>query len=90
MTLASSSDATDTIKNNRLHDTDTGSPEVQIALLTKRLEVVSDHSKKFPNDKHARRGLLQIVSRRKNLLAYLHKEDVGRYKAVLERFGLRK
>ena len=69
---------------------DTGSPEVQIAVLTKRLEVLSDHFKKHPKDNHSRRGLLKIVARRKNLLKYLRQEDIGRYRDTVKRFNLRK
>ncbi|MGI6523712.1 MAG: 30S ribosomal protein S15 [Bdellovibrionota bacterium] len=69
---------------------DTGSPEVQIGLLTKRLEILSEHFKKHPQDVHSRRGLLKIVSRRKKLLTYLKNEDIARYRAALAEFGLRK
>ena len=69
---------------------DTGSPEVQIGLLTRRLEVLNEHFKKHPQDIHSRRGLLRIVSQRKKLLAYLKKEDITRYRSALAEFGLRK
>ena len=69
---------------------DTGSPEVQIALLTGRLNYLSEHFKKHPKDLHSRLGLLRIVSERKKLLAYLKREDINRYRAVLAEHGLRK
>ena len=78
------------VQKHHVHETDTGSPEVQIALLTKRLDYLSDHFNKHPQDKHSRRGLLRIVSRRKRLLNYLKNEDINRYRAVLSEFGLRK
>ena len=78
------------IQKHRVHENDTGSPEVQIALLTRRLEYLSEHFNQHPQDKHSRRGLLRIVSQRRRLLNYLRNEDVGRYRAVLNEFGLRK
>lgn len=78
------------IDENSRHAKDTGSPEVQIALLTSRLAAVTEHNKKFPKDKHSRRGLLRIVAERKKMLSYLHDQDVNRYKAVLEKFSLRR
>ena len=69
---------------------DTGSPEVQISLLTQRLEILSEHFKKHPQDIHSRRGLLRIVSQRKNLLSYLKRKNIERYRATLAEFGLRK
>ena len=71
-------------------DGDTGSAEVQIALLTKRLEVLSDHFKKHPQDKHSRRGLMGVVSRRKRLLQYLRGEDIERYRTLIAELGIRK
>lgn len=78
------------IQKYRRGETDSGSPEVQIALLTKRLEYLTEHFNKHPQDKHSRRGLLRIVSQRKRLLNYLRNEDITRYRAVLAEFGLRK
>ncbi len=69
---------------------DTGSPEVQIALLTKRLEVLKTHFSSHKQDKHSNRGLLGVVSKRKRLLQYLKNEDVNRYRAILSDLGLRK
>jgi len=78
------------ISEFQLHETDTGSPELQIAMLTKRLECLATHFKKHPQDKHSRRGLLKIVSQRKRLLRYLKGEDIQRYRDTLARHGLRK
>ena len=78
------------IEKFRVHGKDSGSPEVQIALLTKRLEVLSEHFKRHPQDKHSRKGLLGVVSRRKRLLSYLRKEDVSRYRTLISTLGIRK
>ena len=75
---------------NRLHDTDTGSPEVQIAVLTKRINDLQEHFKMHPHDHHSRRGLLKMVGHRRNLLAYLKKTDIERYRAIVAKLGLRK
>ena len=69
---------------------DTGSPEVQIALLTERIKGLTDHLRKFPKDNHSRRGLLKLVGQRRRLLAYLLKKDNTRYRAVIGRLGLRR
>ena len=69
---------------------DTGSPEVQIAILTERITELTDHLQKNPKDHHSRRGLLKMVGKRRNLLAYLKNKDVARYRALIERLGLRK
>lgn len=74
----------------QINSQDTGSPEVQIALLTKRLEELSQHFKKAPKDHHSKRGMLNLISQRKQLLAYLRREDAGRYKATISALGLRK
>ncbi len=73
-----------------LSDNDTGSPEVQVALLTTHINELNVHLKANPNDHHSRRGLLKMVGRRRNLLAYLHKKDVTRYRALIATLGLRK
>ncbi len=78
------------ILENRRHDKDTGSPEVQIAILTARLEQMAKHFEENPKDHHSRIGLFTAVSKRKRLLSYLKNEDVARYRAVLDKFGLRK
>jgi len=69
---------------------DTGSPEVQIALLTERIKGLTEHLKSFPKDNHSRRGLLKLVGQRRRLLAYLVKTDAARYRAVIARLGLRR
>jgi small subunit ribosomal protein S15 len=78
------------ISNSRVHETDTGSPEVQIALLTERINQLTDHLRTHKQDHHSRRGLLQMVGRRRRLLAYLSKNDIDRYRATIARHGLRK
>ena len=78
------------ITGYRLHDTDTGSPEVQIALLTERINSLTDHLRSNRHDHHSRRGLLKMVGRRRRLLAYLSAKDVERYRATIARLGLRK
>lgn len=69
---------------------DTGSPEVQVALLTERITGLTDHLRRFPKDHHSRRGLLKLVGQRRRLLAYLMRRDSTRYRAVIERLGLRR
>ncbi len=69
---------------------DTGSPEVQIALLTERIRSLTDHLRSFPKDNHSRRGLLKLVGQRRRLLAYLIKKDNTRYRTVIGRLGLRR
>ncbi len=71
-------------------DGDTGSPEVQIALLTERIRGLTEHLRSFPKDNHSRRGLLKLVGQRRRLLAYLVKKDSTRYRAVIGRLGLRR
>ena len=71
-------------------DGDTGSPEVQIALLTERIKELTGHLRSFPKDNHSRRGLLKLVGQRRRLLAYLVKKDNARYRAVIARLGLRR
>ena len=71
-------------------DGDTGSPEVQIALLTERIRGLTEHLRSFPKDNHSRRGLLKLVGQRRRLLAYLVKKDNARYRAVIGRLGLRR
>lgn len=78
------------ITGYRLHETDTGSPEVQIALLTERINSLTDHLRSNRHDHHSRRGLLQMVGRRRRLLAYLSNKDVERYRTTIARLGLRK
>ena len=78
------------IEANRTHATDTGSPEVQIAILTERINQLTAHMKKNPQDKHSNRGLLQMVGKRRRLLDYLQKKDIERYRALIATLGLRK
>lgn len=78
------------ISDYRRSETDTGSPEVQVALLTKRIEELTAHLKDHVKDHHSRRGLLQMVGKRRRLLEYLRKEDVERYRALIQRLGLRR
>ena len=81
---------TETIGEHRLHETDTGSPEVQIALLTERINHLTEHLKVHKKDHHSRRGLLMLVGRRRRLLDYLNKIDVERYRAIIAKLGLRR
>ena len=74
----------------RLHDTDTGSPEVQIALLTERITYLTEHFKTHKKDHHSRQGLLKLVSLRRSLLDYLKRSDMERYRTLIERLGIRK
>ena len=76
-----------TIAEHRLHDTDTGSPEVQIALLTDRINHLTEHLKVHKKDHHSRRGLLMLVGRRRRLLDYVKKNDVERYRAIIAKLG---
>ncbi len=78
------------IEANRTHATDTGSPEVQIAILTKRINELTEHMKVHKKDFHSNRGLLKMVGRRRNLLNYLMKKDIERYRAIVAKLGLRK
>jgi small subunit ribosomal protein S15 len=78
------------VKDYRTHDKDTGSPEVQVALLTNRITYLTDHFKSNAKDHHSRRGLLKLVSKRRRLLDYLKGEDSARYHKLIDRLGLRK
>ena len=78
------------IKDNAQGKGDTGSPEVQVAILTQRIRNLTDHFKANHKDNHSRRGLLMMVNKRRNLLAYLKKKDVERYNALIQKLGLRK
>jgi small subunit ribosomal protein S15 len=83
-------DNTATIEAHRLHETDTGSPEVQIALLTGRINELNEHLKVHPKDHHSRRGLLKLVGSRRRLQTYLRNNDVERYRAINAKLGLRR
>ncbi|MGH2754168.1 MAG: 30S ribosomal protein S15 [Actinomycetota bacterium] len=78
------------ISDNARGDADTGSPEVQVALLTKRIAELTEHLKTHPKDHHSRRGLLRMVGRRRRLLEYLRREDIERYRALIGKLGLRR
>ena len=83
-------DKKEVIEFARLTESDTGSPEVQVALLTNRINHLNEHLKQHPQDKHSYLGLLKMVGRRRRLLAYLQKKDVERYRAIVANLGLRK
>ncbi len=78
------------IEEFRVHDTDTGSPEVQVALLTRRINELTEHFKVHKKDHHSRRGLLKLVGRRRRLLDYMKRKDVERYRQAIQRLGLRR
>lgn len=78
------------IEEYKLHDSDSGSPEVQVALLTARIRELTEHFKTHKQDHNSRRGLLKLVGRRRRLLDYLKKKDIERYRTTIERLGLRK
>jgi len=77
------------INEFKTHPQDTGSPEVQVALLTRRIQYLTEHFKTFKKDHHSRRGLLRLVGRRRRLLDYLKQKDISRYRSLIERLGLR-
>ena len=78
------------IEANRTHEGDTGSPEVQIAILTERINQLTEHLKVHKKDNHSRRGLLKMVGKRRKMLDYLAKKDVERYRAIIAKLGIRK
>ena len=78
------------IAENKTHETDTGSPEVQVAILTKRINDLTEHLKIHKKDHHSRRGLLMMVGQRRSLLGYLKKVDIERYRSIIARLGIRK
>ena len=78
------------IESNRTHETDTGSPEVQIAILTERIKQVTEHLKVHKKDKHSELGLLKMVGQRRSLLDYLAKKDIERYRACIAKLGIRR
>jgi small subunit ribosomal protein S15 len=83
-------DSSIVIEANKRSENDTGSPEVQVALLTARITHLTEHFKTHKQDHHSRRGLLKMVNNRRSLLDYLHRKDAGRYKALIEKLGLRR
>ena len=78
------------ISEHRLHDTDTGSPEVQIALLTSRITHLTEHLRSHKGDHHTRRGLMKLIGRRRRLLDYVRANDVARYRSIISRLGIRR
>mgnify|MGYP000103985502 CR=1 FL=1 len=78
------------IEANRTHETDTGSPEVQVAILTERINILTEHMRANPQDKHSNGGLLKMVGKRRSLLDYLMKKDIERYRALIAKLGIRK
>jgi small subunit ribosomal protein S15 len=78
------------IQQYRVHDGDTGSPEVQIALLTERINSLTEHFKQHTKDHHSRRGLLMLIGKRRGLIEYLRKKDTERYRAIIEKLGIRR
>lgn len=78
------------IKEYAIHEGDTGSPEVQVAILTSRITYLTEHLKEHKKDHHSRRGLLKLVGQRRNMLDYLRRKDIERYRSLIERLGLRK
>jgi small subunit ribosomal protein S15 len=89
MTLTKS-ERTKLIEDHRRSDQDTGSPEVQVAILSRRIDELTEHLRTHTTDHHSRRGLLQMVGRRRRLLEYLRREDVERYRSLIGRLGLRR
>ena len=79
-----------TIPQHRLHETDTGSPEVQVAILTERINHLTEHLKVHKKDHHSRRGLLMLVGRRRRMLDYLRRNNVERYRALIAKLGIRR
>lgn len=90
MAIAAPVDKQQIIEEYRTHPGDTGSSEVQIALLTARIEHLTEHLKTHKKDHHSRRGLLQLVGQRRRLLDYLQREDIGRYRTLIQRLGIRR
>ena len=81
---------TSVIEANRTHENDTGSPEVQVAILTARIQQLTEHLRVHTHDNHSRRGLLKMVGKRRKMLDYLAKKDIERYRALIAKLGLRK
>lgn len=85
-----SPDKTATIAEHRLHPTDTGSPEVQVAILTERINHLTEHLKQHKGDHHTRRGLMKLIGRRRRLLDYVRDNDVQRYRSLIAKLGIRR
>ena len=90
ITMMLKDEKTGIIESNRTHETDTGSPEVQIAILTARISNLTEHLKVHPKDNHSRRGLFKMIGKRRSLLDYLAKKDIERYRAIIAKLGIRK
>ncbi|PIS17194.1 MAG: 30S ribosomal protein S15 [Candidatus Nealsonbacteria bacterium CG09_land_8_20_14_0_10_42_14] len=88
--MLTAEEKTKLIKKYKLHEADTGSPEVQIALLTEEIKKLLDHLKKHAKDFHSKRGLLKMVAKRRKLLRFLKEEDTRRYNSILKKIGLKK
>jgi len=88
--MLSKEEKTGIVDKHKQHEGDTGSPEVQVAILTRQINVLTEHLKFHKKDHHSRRGLLKMVGKRRRLLNYLHKQDVERYRSLLQELGLRK
>ena len=83
-------DKQEIIADNKLHDTDTGSPEVQIAILTSRISHLTEHPKTHKGDHHTRRGLMKLIGKRRRLLDYVRENDVERYRSIIAKLGIRR
>ena len=90
ITMMQKDQKTSIIEANRTHATDTGSPEVQIAILTERINQLTEHLKEHKQDNHSRRGLYKMIGKRRSLLDYLAKKDIERYRAIIAKLGIRK
>ena len=88
--MITKAEKTAVIEANRTHETDTGSPEVQVAILTERINILTEHMRANPQDKHSNRGLLKMVGKRRRLLDYLAKKDIERYRAIIAKLNIRK
>ena len=88
--MITKAEKTAVIEANKTHEGDTGSPEVQIAILTERIHQLTEHLKVHKKDNHSRRGLLKMVGQRRSMLAYLQKKDINRYRALIAKLGIRK
>ena len=90
ITMMQKAQKTSIIEANRTHATDTGSPEVQVAILTERINQLTEHLKVHAQDNHSRRGLYKMIGKRRSLLDYLAKKDINRYRAIIAKLGIRK
>ena len=88
--MITKAEKTAVIEANKTHEGDTGSPEVQVAILTERINQLTEHMRNNPQDKHSNRGLLQMVGKRRRLLDYLAKKDIERYRAIIAKLNIRK